>query len=311
MKHFVITTSLLMGLTASAFAQQAAPQTRPPANNLGKEVKRGAQLPEVVYPRPDEAVEDAVGNIEDAQLTPEQIKRLKQLFLDRERDKAMPYVQPPKPITRTLFLNLDPGVTPPALRLSRGQSTSIVFSDTNGDAWLIESVRLNRQLFSDGKQADGGEPVPTNVLSIEPLTPAAYGNVTVKLRGLSTPVIFTLTAAQKEVDIRVDGKVPGRNPDATSTVAITAMPTIDGALPYFLDGVPPKDARRLKVTGMDGVEAWAYQDSLYVRAKADAQYPAYTNAAKSTSGVAVYRYANLHSSVTFLTGGQAVTVFIE
>ena len=311
MKTYVITLSLLAGLVSFAHAQPAGATPKQPPNNLGKEVKRRAPLPEVVYPAPNEAVEDAVGNIEDAQLSPDQIMRLKQLFLDRERQKAMPYVNPAKPITRTLFLNLDPGSSPPVLRLSRGQSTSIVFSDTNGDAWLIESVRLNRQLFSDGKQADGGESVPTNVLSIEPLTPAAYGNVTIKLRGLSTPVIFILTAAQKEVDMRVDSKVPGRNPDATSIVSIASMPTIDGALPYFLDGVPPKEARRLKVTGMDGVEAWAYRDGLYVRAKADAQYPAYTNAAKSTSGVAVYRYANLHSSITFLAGGQAVTVFIE
>lgn len=152
---------------------------------------------------------------------------------------------------------------------------------------------------------------PTNVLTLEALKPAAYGNVTITLNGLSTPLIFILTSAQKEVDMRVDAKIPGRNPDAMDTTAVVAMPGIDDSLTYFLDGVPPKGSQRLKVSGLQGTEAWFYKDNLYVRATGDAQYPAYMSAARSTSGVAVYRYASLHNSVTFTTGGQAVTVFIE
>lgn len=322
-----LTALLLIGLFASpsfsALAQQTGTQqpaaqqgqqgAQPPRNNLGKQVATPPP-PQVVYPRPEDIVEDSVGDIEDLQLTPAQIDRLKQIYLSREKHKAMPYTSPAKPITRTMFVSLDPGVSPPVLRLTRGQQTSIVFSDAGGQPWFIENVSMNRQLFSDGRQgaAAGAQQQPTNVLTIEPLSPAAYGNVTVTLRSLSTPVIFVLTSAQKEVDMRVDAKIPGRNPDAIESIAtINTMPSIDNALTYFLDGVPPKEARRLQVSGLDGVEAWLYRENLYVRAKADAQYPAYLSAARSTSGVSVYRYAGQHNSVTFLTGGQAVTVFIQ
>jgi len=304
--------SVLLGVIASsAFAAEQQQGQQQPRSGLGQQVAEPP--PQVVYPRSTEVVEGVIGDIEDLQLTPEQFDRLKRIYLERERQKAIPYVSPAKPITRTMFVRLDPGVSPPALRLTRGQQTSIVFSDVSGQPWFIENVSMNRQLFSDGRQGQQGaaQQQPTNVLTIEPLAPAAYGNVTVTLRGLSTPVIFVLTSAQQEVDMRVDAKVPGRNPDAIDTVAVSTLPSIDSALSYFLDGVPPKEARRLKVTGLEGTEAWLYRDNLYVRAKADAQYPAYMSAARSTSGASVYRYAGLHSSVTFTTGGQAVTVFIE
>ena len=280
--------------------------------------------PRVVYPPPNEVVERAVREMEDMQLTPDQYERLKNIFIERSQQRASPYVTPPKPVTRTLMVNLDPGVSPPVLRLTRGQQTSIVFSDVSGQPWLIEKVSLNRQMFSDGRTAQAvvasgqgtgqgqvaqGE-APTNVLTIEALQPAAYGNVTVTLRGQSTPVIFILTAAQQEADMRVDAKVPGTNPDATHEVTLNSAPNIDRALPYFLDGVPPQTAKRLRVTGLDA-EAWVYEQSLYVKARANAQYPAYMAAARSTSGISVYRYHGVPKAATFTTGGRALTAFFE
>lgn len=301
------------GQVDAAQANEAPPL--PPMNGLGRQVASAAQ---VVYPRPEDVVNETIQDVQDSQLTPAQLELVKKLWLDREKQKATPYVSPAKPVTRTLALNLDPGVSPPIVRLSKGQQSSIVFSDYAGQPWMIQNVSINRELFSDGRergaqggQGQGGGVTPTNILTLDPATAAAYGNVTVTLRGLSTPIILILAAGQEEVDMRVDAKVPGRNPDAAASVALQNMPSIDNALTYFLDGVPPKEALRLRVTGLDGVEAWSYRQNMYVKAKADAQYPAYTNAARSTTGVAVYRYAGLQNSVTFTTGGQAVTVFIE
>lgn len=292
----------------------AAPPTVPqPKSGLGKEVAAPVRQATVVMPKPREVVEQAMDDIEDTQLTDEQIERLKKLYLRRERQKATPYLTASKPITRTLMVNLDPGISPPILRVTRGQLTSVVFSDMNGEPWLIKDVGLNRELFSDGREgAAGGQAVEaTNVLTIEPRTAAAYGNVAVKLKGLSTPVIFVLAAAQQEVDLRVDSKVPGRNPDAADTVSYTTMPGIDPSLTSFLDGVPPKESRRLHVTGLANTDAWLFQDQLYVRTDADAQYPAYFSSARSTSGKAVYRFNSRQNSVTLLSNGRAVTVFIE
>ncbi|MDR6712106.1 intracellular multiplication protein IcmK [Pseudomonas hunanensis] len=305
--------------SADAAAQVAASQANeapplPPMNGLGRQVASSAQ---VVYPRPEDVVNETIQDVQDSQLTAAQLELVKKLWLEREKQKATPYVSPAKPVTRTLALDLDPGVSPPIVRLSKGQQSSIVFSDYAGQPWMIQNVSINRELFSDGRERGAGQGgqagnvAPTNILTLDPATAAAYGNVTVTLRGLSTPIILILAAGQEEVDMRVDAKVPGRNPDAVARVALMNMPSIDNALTYFLDGVPPKEAQRLRVTGLDGVEAWSYRQNMYVKAKADAQYPAYTNAARSTTGVAVYRYAGLQNSVTFTTGGQAVTVFIE
>lgn len=326
--------------TANAQPAQASAQTAPPSPNgggpaqavdsapasgLGKDVG----TPKVVYPSASQITDDTLNMLDQLQLSPEQVKRLKQLRLEKERLKATPYVSPPQPVTRTLAVSLDPGVTPPVLRLTQGQQSSIVFSDMSGNPWMIEKVSVNCVFFTiDQCQQGGGDalpvqtaaragsaqasgPKPTNVLTIEAATPAAYGNVTVTLRGLSTPVIFVLTAAQKEVDMRVDAKIPGHNPDAKENISFSAVPSQDTALMEFLDDVPPQGAQRLTVTGMDDTEAWSYEHALYVRARGDVQYPAYTNAARSTSGVTVYKFAELHNSVTLLTGGQAVTVFIQ
>lgn len=125
-------TALLL-ISCSLFSVSASAEDQPPIppqNRLGQEV--GNNPLEVVYPRPEEIVEDTLSEIEDLQLTPEQYNRLKKIYIDRERQRATPYAQPPKPITRTMQVNLDPGVSPPVLRLTRGQQTSIVFSDYNG-----------------------------------------------------------------------------------------------------------------------------------------------------------------------------------
>ncbi|MDH0617456.1 DotH/IcmK family type IV secretion protein [Pseudomonas fulva] len=331
MKKHLIASLLASAIAVPAFADE--PQTavpagdlarqpqamqdndappQPPANGLGRQVSGVAQ---VVYPRPEDVISETVQDVRDSQLTPAQLELIKALWLEREKQKANAYVSPAKPVTRTLALNLDPGVSPPIVRLSKGQQSSIVFSDYAGQPWMIQNVSINRELFRDGRergsQGQDGTAVPTNILTLDPATAAAYGNVTVTLRGLATPIILILAAGQDEVDMRVDAKVPGRNPDAVARISLLQMPSIDDSLAYFLDGVPPKEAQRLKVTGLDGVEAWRYGPNMYVKAKADAQYPAYTNAARSTTGVAVYRYAGLQNSVTFTTGGQAVTVFIE
>lgn len=320
------------GANSTRTANKATPASEgaPPPNRLNQQVNAPVPVvmpsasaknegPTVTYPTPNAIVEQTVRKIEDLQLTPEQYDRLKSVFLERNQQRAMPYLNPPKPVTRTLLINLDPGVTPPTLRLSRGQQTSLVFSDVSGQPWFIEKVSMNRQLFSDGRQSGAGQTTgtgqnteaPTNVLSIEALNPAAYGNVTITLKGQSTPLIFVLTTGQTEVDMRVDAKVPGQNPDSEATIRLQAAPSLDNVLPYFLDGVPPSGAKRMRVTGLQGAEAWVYGNNLYVKARADAQYPAYFSAARSTNGISVYRYMGVPKAATFTAGGQALTAFFE
>ena len=287
---------------------------RPPQSNLGKQVP--APYAPIVYPSGKDLRQETVQSIQDIQFSNGEVRDLKTIYIENEKNRATPYPQVGKPVTRTLPLDLAPGKQPPSLNLAQGMQTSIVFSDGRGNPWHIESVSLNRTLFSDGRGEQGGAQqgqTETNILTLEPLTPAPYSNVTVKLKGMSTPVIFLLTAAQRTVDVRIDAKVPGQNPDAVVGGAVASMvnfPSSDTTLAYFLDGVPPPGARQLKVQG-SSAEAWSYNGNTYYKTTAEVQFPAYLAAARSTAGTAVFRFNGTPRSVTLLSGGRAVPTFIE
>ena len=287
---------------------------RPPGSNLGKQVP--APLAPIVYPSGQELRQDTIQGIQEIQFSNQEMKNLKGIYIENQQMRASPYPQIGKPITRTIPLDLAPGKQPPMLNLSQGMQTSIVFSDGKGNPWFIENVSLNRTLFSDGMGGDAGagkNENSTNILTLEPLTAAPYSNVTIKLKGMSTPVIFLLTAAKNTVDVRIDAKVPGHNPDAVTGGAVASMvnfPSSDPVLAYFLDGDPPSGARRLKVQGF-AAEAWQFDGSTYYKTSAEVQFPAYMAAARSTSGTAIYRFNGTPRSVTLLSGGRAVPTFIE
>ncbi len=289
---------------------------RPPGSNLGKDVV--SPPPKVRDLSGSEVRAGVLDNVTGLQLTPGQINTIKNLQLEKDRARAMPYTEAADPVTRTLPLDLAPGKTPPVLRLSQGIPTAVVFSDSGGQPWIIEKVTLNRSLFTDGRDGGagnglggGGEAAPTNVLTLEPLSAAPYGSVAVMLKGMPTPVIFMLTTAQKKVDVRVDVKVPGHNPDRPAAVSYQSSPQRDESLGYFLDGVPPEGAKRLKTDRGTDVEAWTYNGETYVRTSADVLRPAYLHSAKSTTGLGIYRFPGKPSSVTLVSGGRSFTVFIE
>lgn len=324
MKKTHIFTAFMLVLT-SAFTQAqetATPQTAEPAPtpaqqsniNIPPPSNLGQQVPTVVYPSPTEITQETITDLRNVQFTDEQWEELKQIYLQREQQRSQPYPTAPKPITRSLIVNLDAGVSPPIIRLARGQQSSIVFSDMAGNPWFVERVVLNRTAFSDGRANNEitKDERPTNVITIEPMSISAYGNVTVTLRGLSTPVIFMLLSGQGEVDLRVDAKISGNNPDQpTPNISYSNAPSIDNSLAYFLDGVPPKDAVRLRVTGMNNIDAWLFQNELYVRTRSDVLYPAFMSSAKSTTGLSIYKFSQLFPAVTLSSGGQAITIQIE
>lgn len=287
--------------------QQVQQQPAPQPYQMPQERQRVVE-----YPSPQELINQTVGEVQQGQLSPQQVDVLKDIQLQRDKSKSTPYLSPAKPITRSLMVNLDAGVEPPVLRLSRGAQTSVVFSDMNGNPWMIDRVSMNRDQFSDGMGGGGGEMASsTNILTLEPLTTAAFGNATVVLKGMNTPIILTLTSGQPQMDARVDAKIEGLNPDAMQSVQVSSYPTLDDSLTSFLDGTPPSSAKKLTVSGAKDIRAWSYNGNLYVRAKADALYPAYMSAAKSTSGMSIYRYSGVKNSVTLMAQGQTYTVFIK
>lgn len=301
------------GLGAQIPVQPMAFRSTAPKNDGQPRSGLGQQVNVIATPKMEQdlnrrKVQAAVGDLQSRQIQDKEVKRLKQINLDTMKAKATPYEQVPNAGTRTTMLNLAPGAKLPTIYVGSGHLTSLVFSDLNGEPWMIERVSLNKSILNDGGANASGN--PTNILNLEPLQAIAYSNVNIVLKGLPTPVIFNVVGGNKQIDVRLDVKVPGRNPDSTGTTYSQTMPSLDESMPYFLDGVPPASAKKIKVTG-PAVEAWEMKGQLYIRTTADVQYPAYHSSAKSTSGHAVYRFNQIYNSITLLQNGRAFNVYLE
>lgn len=264
-----------------------------------------------VVPSTRAIVAGQLSEYEQSQLTPAQLKRLKQIEIDRQRVEANPYLTLPNPVVRSISPDLSPGISPPVIRVSKNILTSIVFTDLDGNPWLIEKVMLNRGQFDDSAGVNGdGE--PTNILTLEPNQPIEYGNVTVILKGKTLPVIFLLASGQPDVDVRLDVRMKGVNPDVpTDSLPIGINATsadIDDAALSFLDGTIPSEAEML-LSSDPAVRAWSYNSSVYIKTSLDVLYPAYQSRAKSPDGTNIYRFDNDPSSLTLMQrGGQPVTI---
>lgn len=264
-------------------------------------------------------MERKVKELTDLQMTPEQVRQVKTLFLDQQRAAATPYPVIAEPVTRSLNMTMTPGVAPPVLRLSAGMLSTIVFTDAAGNPWDIKSVALNRSQFSDGvtqgltSNSNDDNKSINNILTLEPLNPASYGNVSVTLEGLATPVIFTLSTGQNKVDVRVDARIPSINPFATSSnssLPARISTSIDDTTLLFVDGTPPVEAIAYIVSDKL-IEAWKFGEDLIVRTDSKIIFPAYSSAVTSTSGMSVYRFDAGHQSITVSKGGSPVTIHLE
>lgn len=216
-------------------------------------------------------------------LNPEQIIKLKQLYHTNEYAQQSPAGTPPKPTATSQFVNLSPGSTPPVIRLSQGFVSSLVFLDSTGAPWPIRAYDLGDPAAFNIQWDKTG-----NTLMIQATKLYTYGNLAVRLRGLNTPVMLTLIPGQKAVDYRVDLRIQGLGPHATS------MPTEEGIPPaandvllHVLDGVPPAGSSRLTVSGGEA-RAWLLNDKMYIRTNLTILSPGWLGSMTSADGTHAY-----------------------
>lgn len=216
-------------------------------------------------------------------MTPAQMQEFKQLVQESDRATASAIGTPPKPVSSTLVVNLAPGSTPPAVRLSQGFISSLVFVDSSGAAWPIESIDLgNPNAFN--LQWDQ----VSNIIMIQPLEAYTYANLALRLKGLATPVMLTLVPGQAEVDYRVDLRVSGIGPNSSGQATTMALPEgADPVLLSILDGIPPSGSKELVVQGIKG-QAWSNGDTLYLRVKSAVLSPGWLDQMVSPDGTHAY-----------------------
>lgn len=217
-------------------------------------------------------------------MTPDQIHEFKQAVDTTQRAVATPANAPPKPMSSTLLVSLAPGEQPPAIKMSQGFISSLVFVDASGAAWPIEAYDLgNSQAFN--VQWDR----TTNVMMIQPLQPYTYANLAVRLKGLTPPVMLTMVPGQAVVDYRVDVTVMGQGPNSTGQSSRVGLPKdASASLLGVLDGIPPEGSKALTVSDGSG-EAWLNGDNVYFRSRYTVLSPAWLDSMQSPDGMHAYQ----------------------
>jgi intracellular multiplication protein IcmK len=294
---------------ANNYVVSGQPSSQPSTGQAAPSHDGVAPLPPLKPPSDYERASEMVSPLSDVA-----IKRLKARFDSSRQAKSYRPVRT-SPRIRSTSVDLSPGAGLPILRTMPGETSTVVFLDSTGAPWPLAAIpRVSR---TDIASAEWLKDTPAVVVSM--LSPYEEANMTVFLQGLPTPVVVKLSAGEprhaakpREVDYRLDLRVPGRGPNAKATAeGNTQIALYDDTLQAFLDGLPPQAAVRLKThSAMPGrTEIWQYGGALFVRTNRDLQ-SAFESTLAASDGTRVYRLP-LTPFVALSDAGQVVTVQVD
>lgn len=237
-------------------------------------------------------------------MSPNQIKRLRELFNQTQAAAATTPGTPPRPTISSQYVRLEPGATPTVIRLAQGYVTTLAFLDSTGQPWPVDNYDIgNPQAFNiqwDKK---------SNLLMVQATSLYNVGNLAVQLRGLETPVMVTLISGQKAVDYRVDLRVPGNGPNAKALLGRSLPQSANPVLLNILEGVPPAGSTVLKVSG-GLVQAWLMGNRFYLRTRLTLISPAWIATMSSPDGMKAYEMPKTPLILGF-ENGQSIQLKVE
>jgi len=290
-RQAVIGTFILFSITTNSYAAPSPGSSpgSPPASKEKVADVKPIQLPTVNKDDKGKSfIDDTLA------LSPSDIKHLKKEIYKRKQAAQTSPVPPPKPITRTIVLDLSPGAQPPVIRVAERNGASVIFTDSTGADWpILEDNNFAKDLFDVLIPLKDGP-----ILNIASKGAYGQGNVAVFLKGLSVPAIFEMVAGQKETDSRVDIRIPKRGPKAKPLqVESKQFPDFDKTLIQFLSDTPPIGAKKISVkeNSLDndatvaGTQAWEYKDNLYVRTPYSPISPGALGYMSSNDGMNAYK----------------------
>lgn len=234
----------------------------------------------------------------------------------------------PVPRISSQTVSLSAGASIPQVRVYPNVTTIVTFSDITGHPWKLAAPPFNS---SPCPQANGQGSIQGNgtlcvnyipgssVFSIQPVSEYATGNVSVMLTGLPIPVMINVKSMDPsantktvDVDYRLDLRIPKRGPDSP---VYTATPEkkislYDKQLQLFLDGIPPDEARTVKLNNAPaGTRVWQIGDDLYVRSQLQLQ-DEFEKTLSAIDGTHVY-VLPATPVLTFSENGRARDVDVE
>lgn len=252
--------------------------------------------PEVAAPQTPDEIENMIRQEAlNAALTgllpmnPDEIRKLLERFDDTQQAVEVPVYPYPEPEVIVETVSLDPGTKPPVLKVGLGHVTTLTVLDVTGAPWPIQDLTFAGN-FEVVTPEPGG-----HVVRITGMSEFGYGNVSIRLLELKTPVTFTLKTSRDSVYYRFDARIPEYGPYAQAPLIDGGLTLVagDSILSSILDGVPPRGAQKLDVSGVDGrTTAYFYQQKTYVRTPLTLLSPGWSGSVSSADGMNVYAVAN-------------------
>lgn len=222
-------------------------------------------------------------------LSPNNIKDLLLEYDKTKRAVEEPVHGVPTPRVNVETVSLDPGVVPMTIHTAIGHITTLNILDVTGAPWPIQDISWAGD-FEIIEPEEGG-----HVIRITPMAVAAYGNMSIRLLTLKTPVTIMLKTGVNEVQYRVDARIPEFGPFAQTPLIDGGSERVAGnsTIMSVLDGVPPDRAERLDVSGVDGrTTAFKIGSTTYVRTPLTLLSPGWDQSVSSADGMNVYALAD-------------------
>jgi intracellular multiplication protein IcmK len=222
-------------------------------------------------------------------LGPNEVRDTMTRYERTQRAAVPPSSGQPKGQVRVKTLSLEPGSEPQTINVSAGYVTTIAIVDATGEPWPILDLGIggNFEVSKTGG-GDGG----SHVVRVMPLTRFGYGNLSILLKDLSTPIIFKLASGGSTVDYRFDGRVPRMGPQAKVSLIDRKGASIKAGsaeIMTFLDNAPPPNAKRVRVSGTDSrTLAWQIDNRMFVRTPLTMISPSWDASVASADGTTVY-----------------------
>lgn len=218
-------------------------------------------------------------------LKPDDIKALLMEYDKTKRAVEEPVYGVPTPRVNVETVSLDPGVPPMSIQTATGHITTLNILDVTGAPWPIQDISWAGD-FEIIEPEEGG-----HIIRITPMSVAAYGNMSIRLLTLKTPLTIMLKTSKDEVQYRVDARIPEFGPFAQTPLIEGGSERVagNGTIMSVLDGAPPENAQRLEVSGVDGrTTAFKLQGKTYVRTPLTLLSPGWDQSVSSADGMNVY-----------------------
>lgn len=222
-------------------------------------------------------------------LNPENIKDLLKEYDKTKRATEEPVHGIPTPRVNVETVSLDPGVAPMEIHTAIGHITTLNILDVTGAPWPIQDISWAGD-FEVIEPEEGG-----HVVRITPMALTAYGNMSIRLLTLKTPITIMLKTGTDEVQYRVDARIPEFGPFAQTPLIEGGTERVAGnaLIIAVLDGVPPEGSEKLDVSGVDGrTTAYKIKGSTYVRTPLTLLSPGWDQSVSSADGMNVYALAD-------------------